>query len=122
MSTKTVTEIDTPLILIDEPEIGLHPSSAKDLKNTLIKLSQYNTIVYATHSISMIDTEIIENNLIISKEKENTTFEIAKEDGISPAENIFQAIGYSIYSELAKTNILLEGYSDKKILKSFMKR
>ena len=122
MSTKTVTEIDTPLILIDEPEIGLHPSSAKDLKNTLIKLSQYNTIVYATHSISMIDTEIIENNLIISKEKENTTFEIAKEDGISPAENIFQAIGYSIYSELAKTNILLEGYSDKKILKSFMSR
>ena len=122
MSTKSVTQTAPSLILIDEPEIGLHPSSAEDLKNTLIKLSQYNTIVYATHSISMIDTESIENNLIISKKKENTTFEIAKEDGVSPAENIFQAIGYSIYSELAKTNILLEGYSDKKILKSFIKR
>ena len=66
MSTKSVTQTAPSLILIDEPEIGLHPSSAEDLKNTLIKLSQYNTIVYATHSISMIDTESIENNLILS--------------------------------------------------------
>ena len=113
-------QVDNPLILIDEPETGLHPSSAKDLKNTLIKLGKTNTIVYATHSISMIDTENIENNLVVSREYENTTIETAKEDGTSPAENIYQAIGYSIYETFKQKNILLEGYTDKKFLKSFM--
>ena len=109
-----------PLILIDEPETGLHPSSARDLKDRLIELGQDNTVVYATHSISMIDTDNIENNLIVSREGENTKTDIAKEDGISPAENIYQAIGHSIYEDLKKTNILLEGYTDKKIIKLFM--
>ena len=98
----TGQHVDTPLILIDEPETGLHPSSAKDLKDKLIELGQKNTIVYATHSISMIDTENIRNNLIVSKDKENTTFEEAKEDGTSPAENVYQAIGHSIYQDLKR--------------------
>ncbi len=114
------SQTDNPLILIDEPEAGLHPSSAKDLKNKLIELGKTNMIVYATHSISMIDTENIENNLVVSREDENTTIETAKEDGTSPAENIYQAIGYSIYEHLKQKNILLEGYTDKKFLKSFM--
>ena len=123
ISTKfdTGQYIDTPLILIDEPETGLHPSSAKDLKDKLIELGQKNTIVYATHSISMIDAENIESNLIVSKNKENTTFEKAQEDGTSPAENVYQAIGHSIYQDLKKKNILLEGYTDKRTLRLFMK-
>ena len=121
------TELDTgqhphaPLILIDEPETGLHPSSAKDLKYKLIELGKNSTVIYATHSISMIDTENIENNLIISKSKEKTTFAEAKEDGTSPAEIIYQAIGYSVYEELKKRNILLEGYTDKRTFRLFMK-
>ncbi len=112
---------DNSLILVDEPETGLHPSSAKDLRDKLIELGKENIVVYATHSISMIDTENIENNLIISKENENTKFEIAKEDGASPAELVYQAIGYSIYENLKMTNILLEGYTDKKMLTLCMK-
>ena len=108
------------LILIDEPEVGLHPSSAKDLRNRLIDLGKNNLVIYSTHSISMIDSENIKSNFIVSREKENTKIEIAKEDGTSSAENIYQAIGYSIYEELQKKNILLEGYTDKKILKLFM--
>ena len=121
------TELDTgqhphaPLILIDEPETGLHPSSAKDLKYKLIELGKNSTVIYATHSISMIDTENIENNLIVSKSKEKTTFEEAKEDGTSPAEIIYQAIGHSIYEDLKKNNILLEGYTDKRTFRLFMK-
>ena len=112
---------DTPLILIDEPETGLHPSSAKDLKYRLIKLGQKTTIVYATHSISMIDTDNVESNLIVTKDKENTTYEEAKEDGISPAEILYQAIGYSVFEEIKKKNILLEGYTDKRPLRLFTK-
>ena len=115
-----ISEKQQKLILIDEPEVGLHPSSAKDLRNKLIKLGKNSWVVYATHSISMIDTENIENNLIVSRDKENTTIQSAKEDGTSPAEMVYQAIGYSIYEELKQKNILLEGYTDKKILKLFM--
>ncbi len=111
---------DNPLILIDEPEMGLHPSSAKDLKYKLIELGKKPTIVYATHSISMIDTDNVERNLIVSKDKENTTYEEAKEDGTSAAENIYQAIGHSIYEDLKKNNILLEGYTDKRVFRLFM--
>ena len=114
--------IDKKLILIDEPEVGLHPSSAKDLRNKLIKLGANNLVVYATHSISMIDTDNIKNNLVVSRSRrsENTEFEEVKEDGTSPAEIVYRAIGFSIYEDLKKNNILLEGYTDKKILKSFM--
>ena len=115
------TKADNPIILIDEPETGLHPSSAKDLRNRLIESGKEYLIVYATHSISMIDTENIENNLIVTKTKENTTYEPAKEDGTSPAENVYRAIGYSIYEELKQKSILMEGYSDKKVLSFFMK-
>ena len=112
--------VHNPLILIDEPETGLHPSSAKNLKDKIIELGKENSVLYATHSISMIDTENIENNLVVSREGENTTIETVKEDGTSPAENVYHAIGYSIYENLKQNNILLEGFSDKKILKLFM--
>lgn len=108
------------LILIDEPEVGLHPSSARDLKNKLIDLGKNNWVVYATHSISMIDTDNIENNLIVSRDNENTTVQPAKEDGTSSAETVYQAIGYSIYEELKQKNILLEGHTDKQVFKKFM--
>ena len=111
---------DIPLILIDEPETGLHPSSAKDLKYKLIELGQRTLVIYATHSISMIDTENIEYNLIVSKSEEKTTYKIAEEDGTSPAEIIYQAIGHSIYEDLKKNNILLEGYTDKRTFRLFM--
>ena len=123
MSTEIEQKKDNKkIILIDEPEIGLHPSSSKDLKNRLIEIGKSNLVIYSTHSISMIDTENIENNLIVSKEKESTKIKVAKEDGVSSAENIYQAIGYSIYEELKKNNILLEGYTDKKIIKSFISK
>lgn len=114
-------DLEGKLILIDEPEVGLHPSSAKDLRNKLIELGKNNLVVYATHSISMIDTENTENNLIVIKEKEETRFQIAKEDGISSAENIYRAIGYSIYENLKQKNILVEGHTDKKPLSLCMK-
>ena len=112
--------LDEQLILIDEPETGLHPSSAKNLRNKLVELSKDNLVVYATHSISMIDKDNIENNLIVSKKNEETKITIAKEDGTSSAENIYRAIGHSIYDDLKKINILLEGYTDKKTLGLFM--
>ena len=121
ISLNSSVENTKSLILIDEPETGLHPSSASDLKKNLISLGENNMIVYATHSISMIDTDNVENNLIVTRNGLNSEVNTAKEHGISSGENIYQALGYSIYNELKKKNILLEGYHDKRVLRDFFR-
>ena len=105
------------MLLIDEPETGLHPSAAKDLHYKLKKLAKKIPVIYATHSISMVDTETIENNLAIKKINENTIKDIEKqkEDGKHPANLIYQALGFSIYEMLRPKNIIFEGYYDKKL-------
>ena len=107
------------LILIDEPETSLHPSGARDFRDKLIELGKENVVVYSTHSPSMVDSDNIENNLIVVRKGENTFITNAKMDGISPAENVYNAIGHSIYGDLKATNILLEGYTDKKTFRLF---
>jgi predicted ATP-dependent endonuclease of OLD family len=40
------------VILLDEPETHLHPSGQKYLRNELLKISENNLVIYATHSIA----------------------------------------------------------------------
>jgi predicted ATP-dependent endonuclease of OLD family len=46
------------IILIDEPEINLHPSSISYLLDELLKISQTNYLFVSTHSIFMIDKKV----------------------------------------------------------------
>jgi predicted ATP-dependent endonuclease of OLD family len=61
------------VLLIDEPEIGLHPTGARYLMNELIKISNNNYVVFSTHSIFMVDGNIIKRHLIVKKENEITS-------------------------------------------------
>jgi len=38
------------------------------MREELIKLSQFNTVLFATHSVFMIDREAIERHIIVKKE------------------------------------------------------
>lgn len=69
--------IKNTLLLIDEPDIGLHPHGAKLLKEELLKIAKTNLVVYSTHSMFMIDKENLERNLICSKENETTKITVA---------------------------------------------
>jgi predicted ATP-dependent endonuclease of OLD family len=70
-------KIKNSLLLIDEPDIGLHPKGAKLLKEELLRISVSNKVVYSTHSIFMIDKEKISRNLLITKENEVTKATVA---------------------------------------------
>jgi predicted ATP-dependent endonuclease of OLD family len=75
-------KIKNALLLIDEPDIGLHPKGSKLLKDELFKISKSNRVVYSTHSIFMIDKEKLSRNLICTKENEITKVTIATNSNI----------------------------------------
>ncbi|MCT3734738.1 AAA family ATPase [Elizabethkingia anophelis] len=63
--TNKIQESD--IILMDEPDQSLYPSSAQYLRDELIDISKKTKIVYSTHSQYMIDSNCIDRHLIIEK-------------------------------------------------------
>ncbi len=110
------------VLLIDEPEIGLHPSGARYLRDELIKISKNNYVVFSTHSIFMIDNKIIRRHLIVKKENEITEVAEVSESNIQDEEVIYKSLGYSIFSNLKEKNLLFEGWRDKRIFETAISR
>lgn len=85
-------------LLIDEPEQHLHPKAAEFLKEDLIKISSKsednNVVFFATHSIFMIDQEILERNYSVVKE-DNKETHIEKIDG---SINTYSSIIYNVFN------------------------
>lgn len=114
ISTQTkINSLKKSLIIVDEPEIGLHPTGASFLKDELIKISQTNLVAYSTHSIFMIDQKDISRHYIVKKKREVTKIEVVKESNIQDEEVIYKSLGYSIFSNLKEWNIIFEGWRDK---------
>ena len=110
------------LLLIDEPEIGLHPTGARYLMDELIDISKHNYVVFSTHSIFMIDNKIIKRHLIIRKKGEITEAEEVSESNIQDEEVIYKSLGYSIFSNLKEKNLIFEGWRDKKLFETAISR
>lgn len=110
------------LLLIDEPDIGLHISAQKYLRDELIKISEKNFVVYSTHSLFMIDENDISRHLIVKKKDEKTFTVEAKESNIFDEEVLYNAIEYSVFENLKQKNILFEGWRDKKLCRTALSR
>lgn len=107
------------LILIDEPEVHLHPSGIRDLAKELLKIGQDNYVFLATHSPFMIDKEFKERHFIVQKNKKATTEikRIKDSDNLIDDEVLRQAFGIDVYRDLLNPHsILVEGAADKLIL------
>lgn len=116
ISTRVKTnQLQNALLLIDEPDMSLHPSGARYLKDELIKISKKNFVVYSTHSIFMIDKENIKRHLMVKKRDEKTSTLEVDESNIVDEEVIYNALGYSIFESLKNKNIVFEGWRDKKL-------
>lgn len=108
------------IILIDEPDQSLYPTSAKYLKDELLKISEKSRVIYATHSQYMIDSDCLDRHLIVEKNNDVTT--IRKESGCAPYtddELLRRAIGSSIFECLQEKNIIFEGWLDKELFNKF---
>lgn len=111
------SELKNVLLLIDEPEIALHPRGAKNLMRELITIGESNTVVYSTHSIFMVDRTAIDRHLIVEKDNEITTARRAEKSRILDEEVLFAAMGYSVFEALKERNVIFEGWRDKEIFR-----
>lgn len=108
------------IILIDEPDQSLYPTSAKYLRDELLKIAEKSKVIYSTHSPYMIDSDCIDRHLIIEKKDDVTT--IKKQDAnanFSSDELLRRAIGTSIFECLQDKNIIFEGWLDKELFRKY---
>ena len=110
-------EADNRLILFDEPDTFLYPTSARFLKEELLKISEKAVVIYSTHSPFMIDNECIERHLVI--ERKDDISEIVPQDKspFQEDELLKRAIGSHIFESIQSKNIIFEGYTDYKVFK-----
>jgi len=108
-------------LIIDEPDIGLHPSSSRQLMDELINVSKNNFVYYSTHSIFMIYNEDISTHYIVKKENEITRIEEINSTDIIEVEILYNALGYSAFHVLKMNNIIFEGWRDKKLFELCLK-
>lgn len=118
LSLSTLNEsnfIKNNIILIDEPEVHLHPSGITYMRDELLKIAKNNFVLISTHSQFMIDTKNAERQFIVTKNKgetkivqvdENTNF---KEDSV-----LKNAFGLNLFKELLPDKIIVvEGGDDR---------
>ena len=107
------------LILIDEPEVHLHPSGIRDLGKELLKVGYENYVFMATHSPFIIDKKHKERHYIVKKNKKAITeiVRIKESDNLIDDEVLNEAFGINVYQDLLNPHsILVEGASDKVVL------
>lgn len=107
---------DKDIILIDEPDTCLYPTSARFLRDELLNISKNSIVIYSTHSPFMIDTQCIERNLVIEKESDISNIkEYSEKSPYMEDELIRRAIGTDIFETIKQQNLLFEGYTDFKL-------
>ena len=108
------------IILIDEPDQSLYPTSARHLKEELLKIAKDSFVIYSTHSEYMIDSHSIERHYIVEKKDDITTLsKQSKNAPFSEDELLRRAIGSSIFACLKPINLIFEGWLDQKLFEKY---
>ncbi|MGY3041744.1 AAA15 family ATPase/GTPase [Rhodanobacter sp. TND4EL1] len=120
VSAKAKTSsLKNTLYLHDEPDLGIHPSGIPYLLQELIKISTNNYVVVSTHSIFMVDKERIDRHLMVKKNDEITGIKEVDASNFNDEEVVYNAMGYSIFQNLRRKNIIFEGWRDKHLFRLF---
>ena len=106
------------IIIIDEPEVHMHPSGIRYMKNELLRIGENNYVFIATHSQFMIDKDNKERHYIVTKPNNNTCVNKWNSNrDLSDDEILRQAFGINVLNDLlAKNKLLVEGYTECQIL------
>ena len=116
-----IQEADNRLILFDEPDAFLYPTSARFLKEELLKISEKAVVIYSTHSPFMIDNECIERHLVIERKDDISEIVLQDKSPFQEDELLKRAIGSHIFESIQSKNIIFEGYTDYKVFKNTYK-
>lgn len=121
---ETTKNLENSIILLDEPDVHLHPSGITFLRDRLISISKNNVVVCATHSPFMIDKTTPESHILVSKKRGKTNIERINKDSILLSDEVMRiGFGLNYWKELLPQHILLvEGNSDKVILNKIFEK
>lgn len=117
--------IKNTILLLDEPETHLHPSGVKFMLKELLKISKSNTVIYATHSIFMIDRENYDRHIILKKEKEQTQItpsNIGRIGFFMQEEVLYNALDINLNTDFSSKNLynfVFEGDGDAVLFDHF---
>lgn len=120
LSAENATEqMKGSLVLIDEPEVHLHPSGVRYLRDELLKISENNTVFIATHSIYMVDRQNLGRHFKVEKNRSKTVISQIPDDNPYMEEVIYESLGTSIYELIEPNMIVFEGKTDKDLFDAF---
>lgn len=117
-------QLSNNIILIDEPEVHLHPSGVRDMRNEILKIGKNNFVFVSTHSHYMIDNSCSERHWIVTKEKAETKInQISEATPIEDDNVLAAAFGLNVFRELLPRNIIIvEGGDDKFFISHILKQ
>ena len=111
----TTGVLKNKIILLDEPEVHLHPSGEKYLRDELLKISKNNYVFFATHSIFMADKKNLDRHFSIKKKEGITSLEIIEKDNPYKEEVLYEALGTSVLEHIEANVLIFEGKTDRDI-------
>lgn len=112
--------LENELLLLDEPEISLHPSGTRNLRDELLRIAKTNYVVIATHSQYMVDREDFSRNRVVSKKDEITRIDdIGDSSKMYEEEVLLSALGTSVFEVVKERNVIFEGWRDKRLFEVF---
>jgi hypothetical protein len=118
--------IRNTLLLLDEPETHLHPSGVRFMMRELDRAAEKgNTVVFATHSVFMIDRQHPNRYVIVKKIKEATFLQPSEINRIGyfmQEEVLYSALNFDPVQEFLprhQYNFVAEGIGDVVLLEWF---
>jgi len=116
-------ELNRPdFVLIEEPEVHLHPGLEKVIHAYLVEKSKLSQIFVATHSTNFLDTSASQNIFILSRNAEghSSVERVSSEDDIL---RVPDEVGLTPSSVLMFDRLVfVEGPSDEDILREFARK
>jgi predicted ATP-dependent endonuclease of OLD family len=100
------------IYLFDEPGVYLHPQGQRDLLQVFEKLADENQIIYATHSLFLLNQNFPERHRLVYKDKEGT--KIDQKPYQQNWKRATDSLGVYLTSNILFSNkvLLVEGDSD----------
>lgn len=109
------------VILIDEPELHLHPAMQAKFVETLSKYSEFG-VVFATHSIGLA-RQVASQILVVSRDKKSGKSSVRPLEGVANAAQLLGEMSYSQFSALGGSHLLLvEGTTEVKTMRVLLRK
>lgn len=127
----TGANLSTTLLLIDEPELYLHPFAVEQIRQALLALSQNGyQVVLSTHSAQMVTSEQAKSSLLIRKCNQRGTYartrlsdaiQMIVPDSTHQMEQLF-SLSHSTQVLFSEQVILTEGKTELRLLPYIFER